>query len=114
MTGGLKVSTHADQRLQHRGFRQQDLGLVLAWGTPLDDGGVILLREKDVDEARRHHEPEIERLRGLCGRVVVVRGNGVVTCYRPSEKRAKRMLRRARHGPHRRRSGSRRRRLAAR
>ena len=104
MMDGLKVSTHAEQRMQQRGIRKQDLGLVLVWGTPVDDDA-ILLREKDVEDASKHREPEIDRLRRLCGTKVVHREGVVVTCYRATEKQTKRMLRRPRHGSQRSRSG---------
>ena len=105
MTGGVGLSAHAGQRMQQRGFRQRDIALVLAWGTPVDDGCAILLLQKDVDEAMRRHEPEIERLHRLRGTTVVIRGGVLVTCYWASEKRVRGMLRRRRNGPQHRRRG---------
>ena len=111
MTGGLKLSTHAEQRMQQRGFRKQDIDLVRVWGTPVDDG--ILLLQKDVAEAMRRKEPAIDRLRHLCDTILVIRNGVVVTCFRGTEKRIKRTLRRPCRGPLRGRSGRSRRRPSA-
>jgi len=102
----FRISRHAGQRMQQRGIRKEDVNLILEWGTSVDDD-VTLLREKDVDCAIRQREPGIDRLRRLCGTKVVYREGVIVTCYRATEKQAKRMLRRARHRhePQRQRTG---------
>ena len=109
----FRVSRHADGRMQQRGIRQHDLDLVLVWGTAVDDGG-ILLRNKDVDDAIRHGERDIDGLRRACGTWAMYRNSNVVTCYRATQKQTKRAHRRLRHSPHRWSSGSQRRRHSAR
>ena len=99
----LGLSTHAEQRMQQRGFRKQDIDLVRVWGTPVDDG--ILLLQKDVAEAMRRKEPEIDRLRHLRDTMLVIRNGVVLTCFRETEKRIRRTLRRPRRGPLRARRG---------
>ena len=91
---GVSISRHAGQRMQQRGIRKEDLDLVLECGTPVDDD-VTLLREKDVDDAIRQREREIDRLRRLCGAKIVRREGVVVTCYRATRKQVKRALRRS-------------------
>lgn len=109
----FKFSRHADGRMQQRGIRRRDIGLVLLWGTLTDDDAV-LLRKKDVEYAIRQGELEHDRLWRLCGTKAVLRNGVVVTCYRATDKQTKWMHRRPRHGPHRCRSGRQRRRPSAR
>ena len=110
---GFRVSRHADGRMQQRGIRQRDFDLVLVWGTSVDDD-VILLRKKDVDDAIKHGERDIDGLRRACGTWAVYRNSNVVTCYRATQRQTKRAHRRLRHGSHRWRSGSQRRQHSAR
>ena len=113
MMGEFRVSRHAEGRMQQRGLRRRDIDLVLVWGTSVDDGG-ILLRDKDVDDAIKHGERDIDGLRRACGTWAVYRNNKVVTCYRATQKQTKGAHRRLRHGPHRCRSGRQRRRPSTR
>ena len=109
MMGAFEVSRHADGRMQQRGIRRRDIDLVLLWGTSVDDGG-ILLRNRDVDDAIRQGERDVDGLRRASGAWAVYRDDTVVTCYRATRKQTRAAYRRLRHGRHRRRSGSRRRR----
>jgi hypothetical protein len=100
----LKISTHAEQRMQQRGIRWRNVDLVRFWGTQIDDN-TVLLRKKDMEHAIRQGEREIDRLWRLCGTKVVLRNGVLVTCYRATDRQIKGMHRRLRHGPHRCRSG---------
>lgn len=113
MMAAFGVSKHADGRMQQRGIRRRDIDLILLWGTSVDDGG-ILLRHRDVDDAIRQGERDVDGLRRACGAWAVYRDDMVVTCYRPTRKETRRAHRRLRHGPHRSCSGRVRRRPAAR
>ncbi len=91
---GLHYSNHAEQRMQQRGIRKQDIDLLLACGTQVDESSV-LLSEKDAAREIHRRKREIQALERLRGAKVVISEGVVVTCYRAAERRVKKMLRQA-------------------
>ena len=79
---------HAEKRMRQRGMRTDDIALVLACGTQIDDDA-YLLRDRDVRQS-------IEALQRLRNRKVVVREGAVVTAYPSRPEHRKRALRRGR------------------
>lgn len=67
-SGNIKApdwSGHAAKRLQQRGFRSQDIELVMLCGTPVNREG-ILLRNRDIQReiaARKAQIQALERLK---------------------------------------------------
>lgn len=89
---GLKVTRHADRRMQQRGFQTPDVQLVIEYGT-LGPAGRIALRDRDVDKAISECKQRIQRLEHLRGCVIVTDGGHLVTCYRPIGQAGRRSLR---------------------
>lgn len=54
----LKFSRHADERMQQRGLRENDIKFILRFGTQIDND-VTLLSNKDTDREIRHRKREI-------------------------------------------------------
>ena len=87
----LELTDHARSRLQQRGFREGDVGLVVTFGTP-GRGGRFLLRARDVDAATRDLKRLMADLERPRNSVVLVEDDSVVTVYRSATGRARRPL----------------------
>ena len=93
----LKYTNHGDQRINQRGFRRNDVGLIRRCGTLVPDrqAEVYLLRNKDVEREISARKQEIQHLERLRGCQVVIVGNQLVTVLHTSRSREKSLLRRA-------------------
>lgn len=91
----LKPSRHAVLRMSQRGMREGDLECLLRYGTEIGCG-LVMMRDSDVRTAIAKHELEIRRLRRLCGMAIALDGGTVLTAYRPTRGRLKRVRRRSR------------------
>ncbi len=93
----LKYTKHGDQRINQRGFRRNDVGLIRRCGTLVPDrqAEVYLFRNKDVEREISARKQEIQRLERMRGCEVVIVGNQLVTIHHTSRRHAKRLLRRA-------------------
>jgi hypothetical protein len=85
------MSLHATQRCAQRGVRPDDLALALQIGTATDDG--IFVREADVRARVAELKRVIARLERLGGLYVACPDQTIVTVYRPSHRRGRRILR---------------------
>ncbi len=93
----LKYTKHGDQRINQRGFRGSDVGLIRRCGTLVPDrqAEVYLLRNKDVEREISARKQEIQHLERLRGCQVVIVGNQLVTVLHTSRSHEKSLLRRA-------------------
>ena len=93
----LKYTKHGDQRINQRGFRRNDVGLIRRCGTLVPDrqAEVYLLRNKDVEREISARKQEIQRLEGMRGSQVVIINNHLVTVLHTSRSHQKFLLRRA-------------------
>ncbi len=89
-----KTTDHAARRMRQRGFRESDARTVLENGTPSDDG--VLLTRRDVAERIAEYRARIAELERLRGAAIFLSGGRVVSVYRPSRKKVRRMLREGR------------------
>lgn len=76
-----RYSAHARARLQQRGRCDQDVDLIVRYGTAVDGDGFVLL-EDDVSRSIRDLKVLIERLQRLANWKVILVGNEIVTIYR--------------------------------
>lgn len=75
------LTAHAVTRIRQRGFREDDVAMVLRYGSRMNDG-TLMITDQDVRrevEALRRHKTRLERLRGM---TAVVEGSHVVTVYK--------------------------------
>ena len=81
--------------MQQRGIREEDIPLIIALGTQVDDE-TWFMRKQDVAREIDIRKGQIRALERLANRKVVMRGGQVVTAYpsRPADQ--KRTLRRGR------------------
>ena len=86
----LNLSKHAEERVQQRGFKPSDLELIFEYGTHTNESTV--LRKKDVEEAASRLKHDINRLYRLAGSAVIVQDNTILSIYRPSKAKRRRML----------------------
>ena len=86
----MNISNHAEIRMQQRGMLEQDIQLVLDYGTETSDG--IFLRRKDIKSAEHNLKKMLQRLNRLAGSYVVLDGGDIVTAYRPNTRTEKRIL----------------------
>lgn len=76
----LHYTVHARERLRQRGRRTQDVNLIVRYGTVVNGGGVVLLRQ-DVDRAISDLKRCAEALQRLANWKVVLAGDRVVSIY---------------------------------
>lgn len=77
----VSVTRHAAIRMRQRGFRENDLGIVLELGRESEDGKLILA-DSDIDDAILAMRRDIARLDRLRGTTAVVVDGRVVTIYK--------------------------------
>src|SRR5688572_11588582 len=87
----LTLTRHSLRRLRQRGFRSEDLDLVIAGGTPV--GNTVLLTERDVNARIASLRWEIVQLERLRGTAVILDGDAVLSVYRPRRTKVRRLLR---------------------
>lgn len=78
----LRISRHAEARARERGYRLDDLRLVVEYGSPVHDGTILTAR----DVARAHAEMKrvLDRLRRLVNVFVPIEGGLALSIYRPA------------------------------
>lgn len=91
----LSYTRHAETRMQQRGIRKNDIALILACATQIDDETWIL-RNRDVSRQIESRKQEIRALERLANRKIVVREGRVITAYSSRRPDQKRTLRRGR------------------
>lgn len=85
------LTRHAEQRLRQRGYRTDDVELVLDLGTPT--GNAVLLTNQDVETEIAECRHRIARLERLRGTAIILGEEKVVSVYKPRRIKARRMLR---------------------
>ena len=91
----LGYTRHAEMRMQQRGIRKNDIALILACATQIDDETWIL-RNRDVSRQIESRKREIRALERLANRKIVVREGCVIIAYSSRCPDQKRTLRRGR------------------
>lgn len=76
----LEYTIHAQERLRQRGRSVSDVNLIVSYGTEVDGGGVILLRQ-DVDRAVSDLKRSAVSLQRLMNWKVVLSGARVISIY---------------------------------
>ena len=91
----IAYTRHAETRMQQRGIRNEDITLILAYATQIDDE-TWLMRERDAKRGIELCKRKIQALERLKSKKLVVRHGSVITAYpsRPDDQR--RTLRRGR------------------
>ena len=92
---GIVYSRHADTRMQQRGTREEDIALILGWGTQIDDE-TWFMRDRAVARGIQILKRGIRLLERLANRKVVMSGECVITAYSSRPADQKRTLRRGR------------------
>lgn len=87
----VTMTLHASLRCAQRRVRPEDLDLAMRLGTFTEDG--ILVRDADVQPHLAELKQQMNRLERLKGLYIACPGEAVVTVYRPSRRREKRILR---------------------
>ncbi len=107
----LNVTKHAEARMSQRGVRNKGVALVYQHGTQIGPSEWFMKRsdaareirqlERDLGSGNQRFEPalkrKVQRLERLRGLQVVVQGDALLTCYRPSEAHQRRVRRRGRN-----------------
>ncbi len=80
--------------MRQRGYRESDLTVILQNGTTTHDG--VVLSGKDVAMVVSNYRREIAKLERLKGSAVFLAEGKVVSVYRPSKSKVRRMIRHGR------------------
>ncbi|MGQ0664754.1 MAG: hypothetical protein ACT4P2_14480 [Pseudomonadota bacterium] len=86
----MRFTEHGWTRLAQRGLRPSDVDLILRFGTEVADG--YLLRRRDVSEAVSGIKRTMQQLERLRGSFVVTGESSVITAYRPTRRKERRLL----------------------
>lgn len=86
------ISQHALTRMSQRAFQEDDLDLIRMIGSEVDDGFMVLNRDRQA--AERVLKALLQKIRRLDGKRVVVAGGRVVTVYRANGGKQRRLVRR--------------------
>ena len=90
----FKLSQHARQRQQQRGFQYADMALVLQWGEEVEDGFVLsdrAIKNARKELARLGRKPALQRLDHLRGMALIEQDGTLVTVFRADKKRLRRL-----------------------
>jgi hypothetical protein len=91
MNALFNMSQHAITRTAQRNLKADELNLAMQIGTEVGDG--ILVLEKDIKSFVCEKKREIEQAQRLVGIRVVNRGECLITAYRVSRAKQRRLLR---------------------
>ena len=86
------LTRHAESRMNQRGFRPQDVKLVMETATQVDANG-YLLTKADAQRAIENLKKRIQMIERLKGCKIILGGDKVVTIYHATNKNQKRSLR---------------------
>lgn len=86
----LSITSHAFSRMAQRGIHSDDLDLILALGTEVDDG--VLVRRKDVAVVEREMKAILKCLRRIEGKRLVVANGHLVTAFHATDREQSRLL----------------------
>ncbi len=87
------VSKHALARMAQRGFQADDTDLIILFGTPVEDGFLVL--KKGCQAVERELKRLQDRVRRLSGKRLVVEAGRVVTAYRAGKGTERKLVRAA-------------------
>jgi hypothetical protein len=92
----VRLSKHAEKRINQRGFQRSSAELIRRWGTPVMDpkAEVYFLRNNDVDTQVRQLKREIHQIERLRGCKAVFADDTLVTIVRTGRNHKKALLRR--------------------
>lgn len=88
----MMLTRHAIARMGQRGFQLDDLDLIRLFGTPVEDGYLVL--ERDCQAAQRVFKHLSDHVRRLSGKRLVEVGGQVVTAYHASRRKERHLTRR--------------------
>ena len=81
----LNYTQHAETRLRQRGFRKEDVAVILSVATKLS-GDAFFLSDQDAQREISKRKREIQQLERLPGAEMIVEGDTLVTAYHRTRK----------------------------
>ncbi len=95
MSNAVHVTHHGALRMSQRGIACGDIDMIMRIGSEVENG--YLVREQDYRAFEREQKQILERARRLVGkRLVMERGQTVVSAYHANPGKQRRLLRGAR------------------
>ena len=86
-----QMTRHAAERFSQRGFREDDLELLMLLGVPVESGLFV------CDKSARDLSGRLRRLADRCERLagsrLVADGDAVITAYRPGRHKTRSLMR---------------------
>ena len=89
----LALTNHAVLRLSQRGFVPSDLDLIMAIGSEVEDGFLVL--KKDIQAVEQTLRALLKKLKKVEGKRLVVVDGSLVTAFHASDREQCRLTRRA-------------------
>jgi len=87
----LETTNHSRQRMAQRGLGATDIDVILQYATEVPDGYVM--RNKDCQKAVSELNRQIEMVRRLSGKRLVVIDGALVTVYQADDHKVRQLLR---------------------
>ncbi|WP_281926542.1 DUF4258 domain-containing protein [Roseibium album] len=76
----FRLTKHAEMRMNQRGFRRNDIELLLAIGDQIAPDAYLMTNEVVEHEIARRKK-EIRQFERLRGKQLIIEGDKIVTCY---------------------------------
>lgn len=89
------ITQHADRRMNQRGIRKEDIGLILAAADQVASDAYLMTNEI-VDEEIARRKKEIHQLERLRGKKLIVERDTVITTYHATRRDQKKTYRKGR------------------
>ncbi|MCC5610765.1 DUF4258 domain-containing protein [Nostoc sp. CHAB 5834] len=86
----LALTSHAVMRMAQRGIEYNDLDLIIAIGSEVDDG--LLVRKKDVQAVELILRDFLKRLKKIEGKRIVVADGCLVTAFHATDREQRRLM----------------------
>lgn len=82
--GTLSISSHAETRMNQRGFRQSDIDFILSFGDQISPDAIMLTRQAAM-KLIEDFKSKIHQIERLTNKKLVIDGGNLITAYHSSK-----------------------------
>jgi hypothetical protein len=82
----IELTGHGQIRLRQRGFHEEDLAILLRYGSGMKDG-TLTLTNRDIEQVIHTMRQRITRIERLRGMTAVLANGRVITVYKNTRRR---------------------------
>ena len=90
MMNAIEMTRHAETRIRQRGIDQEDVNLIIEFGTRTNEGYVLL--KKDVQKIEKLTKKLVQDLYRRVNTAVIEQGGMILSIYRLGKSKRRKML----------------------